>query len=209
MANEPLLILGTHNAKKGRELIELFESLPVHTKTLADCDQALHVVEDGDSFEENAIKKACQQAIHLDAWVLGEDSGLCVDALNGQPGIYSARFAGAEASDPENNHLLLERMAAVPTEQRGAHYVCHAVLSDPSGNIRGSATGKCHGVIRREEVGKHGFGYDPLFEIREYHRTFGELGPQLKSSISHRARSIAQLIPQIKPLIYQGRWTTE
>ena len=209
MPNEPLLILGTHNAKKGKELYELLDPLPLNIRTLADCDKTLHVVEDGDSFEENAAKKACQQAVHLNAWVLGEDSGLCVDALDGQPGIYSARFAGAEAGDPDNNQLLLERMTAVPTARRMAHYVCHAILADPQGNIRGSATGKCHGVIRREEVGTHGFGYDPLFEIREYHRTFGELGPQLKRSISHRSRSITQLIPQIRDLLCQGHWTSE
>tara|TARA_Y100001933_G_scaffold260562_1_gene312878 strand:+ start:27583 stop:28212 length:630 start_codon:yes stop_codon:yes gene_type:complete len=209
MANEPLLILGTHNAKKGHELVELLESLPLHICTLADCDKALHVVEDGGSFDENAAKKACQQAVHLKAWVLGEDSGLCVDALDGRPGIYSARFAGDKASDPENNQLLLERMADVSTDGRRAHYVCHAVLSDPEGNIRAEATGKCFGVIRREESGTHGFGYDPLFEIREYHRTFGELGPQLKSAISHRARSISQLIPQIRDLLFQGCWVTE
>ena len=98
MAYEPLLILGTHNAKKGKELHELLDPLPLKICTLADYGKALHVVEDGDSFEENAVKKACQQAVHLNAWVLGEDSGLCVDALDGQPGIYSARFAGAEAS---------------------------------------------------------------------------------------------------------------
>ena len=209
MAYEPLLILGTHNAKKRKELHELLNPLALKIRTLADYDKALHVVEDGDSFEENAAKKACQQAIHLNAWVLGEDSGLCVDALNGQPGIYSARFAGAEASDPENNQLLLERMTDVPNARRTAHYVCHAVLADPKGNIRGSATGKCHGVIRRKEVGTHGFGYDPLFEICEYHRTFGELGPQLKRSISHRSRSIAQLIPHIRELLSGGHWTSE
>ena len=94
MADLPLLVLGTHNAKKGKELVELLHLLPLTVRTLTDYPEALHVVEDGDSFAENAARKACAQAVHLGCWVLGEDSGLCVDALEGQPGIYSARFAG-------------------------------------------------------------------------------------------------------------------
>lgn len=209
MANLPLLILGTHNAKKGKELVELLDPLPLIVRTLVDYPEALHVVEDGDSFAENATKKACQQAVHLGGWVLGEDSGLCVDALDGAPGIYSARFAGPQAKDPENNGLLIEQLTGVPIDRRHAHYVCHAVLSDPTGTIQGSTTGKCHGRIRCAEVGNHGFGYDPLFEVHEYHRTFGELGPKLKSSISHRSRAISQLVPQIRKILSQGLWTSE
>ncbi len=209
MANIPLLILGTHNAKKGKELVELFDLLPIEVRTLKDYPAALNVVEDGDSFAENAAKKACEQALHLGDWVLGEDSGLCVDGLNGQPGIYSARFAGEEANDDENNCLLLQRMRELSTDSRQAHYVCHAVLSDPTGTIRASTTGKCHGFIRDQEVGNNGFGYDPLFEIREYHRTFGELGPKLKRTISHRSRAISELIPQVRKILREGLWLPE
>ena len=209
MADLSLLVLGTHNAKKGKELVELLHLLPLTVRTLTDYPEALHVVEDGDSFAENAAKKACAQAVHLGCWVLGEDSGLCVDALDGQPGIYSARFAGEQANDLDNNRLLMDRMTDFPNDSRHAHYVCHAVLSDPTGTICGSTTGKCHGLIRRQETGSNGFGYDPLFEIREYHRTFGELGTKLKSSISHRSRAISQLLPQLRKLLRKGVWSSE
>jgi len=200
----PLLVLGTHNVKKGGELVSLLDSLPIQVRTLADFPQAIDVIEDGTSFAENAEKKACQQARHLDCWVLGEDSGLCVDALEGQPGIYSARFSGSEATDEKNNALLLEKMRAIEDGKRQAHYVCHIVISDPEGIVHGTSTGRCQGWIRRMEVGHNGFGYDPLFEVREYHRTFGELGGHLKSAISHRARAVSLIVPKIRKLLRRG-----
>ncbi len=194
-------VLGTGNRKKGLELIELLAPLGIELVTLADCPTAISVVEDGDSFAANAEKKACQQARHLDAWVLGEDSGLCVDALKGAPGIYSARFSGPEATDESNNVKLLAELGDLPLERRGAHYVCHAVVSDPAGEIQAESVGRCHGRIRLAASGTGGFGYDPLFEIVEYHQTFGELGPVFKSVISHRARAIRQLYSQLESLI--------
>ncbi|HEY2882869.1 MAG TPA: non-canonical purine NTP pyrophosphatase, partial [Pirellulales bacterium] len=139
----------------------------------------------------------CQQAKHLSRWVLGEDSGLAVDVLKGEPGVYSARFSGPGATDASNNRLLLEKLGKTSLEKRTAHYVCHATLSDPTGVIRAEAEGYCHGRIRFEPVGSGGFGYDPLFEIVEYHRTFGELGPAVKAALSHRARAIRELIPTL------------
>ena len=204
MANLPLLVLGTHNAKKGQELVNLLAPLPINVCTLVDYPQAIHVVEDGDSFAENAEKKACQQATHLGCWVLGEDSGLCVDAIEGRPGIYSARFSGDQATDPENNAFLLDQMKTIENHRRQAHYVCYIVLSDPHGKVHGSSLGKCRGRIRRTEAGTNGFGYDPLFEIGEYHRTFGELGSHLKSAISHRSRAVSLLLPQLRKLLREG-----
>lgn len=194
------LVLGTGNLKKGLELSELLAPLGIELVTLAGCPSAISVVEDGDSFAANARKKACQQASHLGEWVLGEDSGLCVEALGGGPGIYSARYAGPDATDEQNNARLLAEMAAMPDDQRWAYYVCHAVVSDPAGNPRAESVGRCHGRIRREAAGSGGFGYDPLFEIVEYHQTFGELGPVCKSMISHRARAMRQLVPQLARL---------
>ena len=118
------LILGTHNAKKGRELAELLAPLGIVVQTLSEFDDPLHVVEDGETFAANAALKATQQAQHLGNWVLGEDSGLVVDALDGAPGVYSARFAGEDATDEANNRLLLERLGDAPPEKRSAHYVC-------------------------------------------------------------------------------------
>lgn len=195
------LVLGTGNRKKGLELIELLAPLGIELVTLADCPTAISVVEDGDTFAANAQKKAVQQAQHLNAWVMGEDSGLCVDALKGAPGVYSARYSGSEATDASNNARLLTELGDLPLEKRGAHYVCHAVVADPSGAILAESVGRCYGRIRFAEAGTGGFGYDPLFEIVEYHQTFGELGPVFKSVISHRARAIRQLYSQLEKLV--------
>jgi XTP/dITP diphosphohydrolase len=200
------LVLGTHNRKKGLELAELLQPWGFQLLTLADVPNPLEVDETGDTFAANAALKACQQAAHLQRWVLGEDSGLAVDALDGAPGVYSARFSGPTATDESNNRLLLEKLGSTPLEKRTAHYVCHATLSDPAGNIQAEAEGYCHGRIRFEGSGTGGFGYDPLFEIVEYHSTFGELGPAVKAALSHRARAIRQLIPALLRLIDSGTW---
>jgi XTP/dITP diphosphohydrolase len=200
------LVLGTHNRKKGLELAELLEPHGFDLITLADVPESIEVAETGETFAANAALKACQQAQLLKRWVLGEDSGLAVDALNGGPGVYSARFSCPTATDVSNNHLLLEKLGNTPLEKRTAHYVCHATLSDPAGNIQAEAEGYCHGRIRFEPAGTYGFGYDPLFEVIEYHRTFGELGQTVKAALSHRARTIRQLIPTMLRLVDSGKW---
>ncbi len=205
-SQRPTLVLGTRNRKKGIELAELFEPLGLKVLTLADFDNPIEVREDGETFSANAALKAIGQARHLGAWVLGEDSGLKVDALGGAPGIYSARFSGPEATDLSNNRLLLEKLAATPIEKRNAHYVCHMTLSDPQGEIRAEADAICRGRIIFEPRGSHGFGYDPLFEVVEYHKTFGQLGPNAKAALSHRSRAARRLIPQLIRLLDSGRW---
>ncbi len=197
MPSERLLVLGTHNRKKGRELFDMLAPHGFDLRTLADYDNAIEVVEDGDTFAENAALKATQQAKHLGEWVLGEDSGLMVDALGGAPGIYSARYSGTNASDDSNNRKLLESLADVKLERRTAHYVCHVALSDPSGSVRANCESTCRGRIRFEPVGEGGFGYDPLFEIVEFHQTFAQLGDVVKSTLSHRSRALRVIVPQI------------
>jgi XTP/dITP diphosphohydrolase len=201
-----LLVLGTHNRKKGLELVELLAPLGFECKTLVEFPAAIVVEESGTTFAENARLKASQQARHLGRWVLGEDSGLAVDALAGAPGVYSARFAGPGATDESNNRLLVEKLGQVPMEGRTAHYVSHALLADPRGNVRGECTGRCDGRIRFEPAGSGGFGYDPYFEIIEYHRTFAELGNVVKSVLSHRARAIRALVPQMLRCVQDGAW---
>jgi XTP/dITP diphosphohydrolase len=195
------LVLGTNNRKKGIELAELLASYNVEVRTLDDFDKKLDVVEDGQTFFDNARKKAVEQAKFLNAWVVGEDSGLCVDALGGAPGVISARFAALSddknSSDEDNNRLLLEKLANIPLEKRTAHYVCTAVLADPSGKVHGEMEGHCRGRILFDHSGQGGFGYDPLFEVIEYHQTFGTLPPAVKRAISHRARAMRKLIPII------------
>jgi XTP/dITP diphosphohydrolase len=202
----PLLVLGTRNRKKLGELIDLLAPRGFDLKCLADYPASLEIDETGDSFAANAALKATLQARQLGQWVLGEDSGLVVDALGGAPGIYSARFSGPGATDAANNRLLLEKLANVPLEKRTAHYVCHATLSDPSGAIRAESEAYCRGRILTTESGTNGFGYDPMFEVIEYHRTFGELGPAVKAALSHRARAIRQIVPQLLELAKRGEW---
>jgi XTP/dITP diphosphohydrolase len=192
-----LLVLGSRNRKKLIELEELLAPYGFTLKILADFPNSLEIDETGPTFAENARLKAVQQAKHLKQWVLGEDSGLSVDALGGAPGVYSARFSDPGATDERNNALLLERLSRVPTDKRWAHYTCHATLSDPNGNVRAETEGTCRGRILTAAAGAGGFGYDPLFEIAEYHQTFGELNPAVKRVLSHRSRAIRQLVPQL------------
>ncbi len=191
------LVIGTNNRKKCLELAELLAPLGLELKTLGDFPGALTVDETGDSFAANAQLKAAEQAVHLGRWVLGEDSGLAVDALGGRPGIFSARYAGPRASDEDNNQRLLAELAQIPLERRTAHYVCHVALSDPLGQIVARNEAYCRGRIRLEPAGSAGFGYDPLFEIVEYHRTFAELGLSVKRVLSHRARAVRQLVEML------------
>jgi XTP/dITP diphosphohydrolase len=204
MAN--VLVLGTHNRKKCEELIDLLRPYRFELRTLGDYPDSITVEETGSTFSENAALKACQQALHLKAWVLGEDSGLCVPALNGAPGVYSARFSGPHATDESNNAKLLAEMEPFRDQDRTAFYVCHATLSDPAGTVRAESEGRCYGRIRRSAAGSGGFGYDPLFEVAEYHRTFGELGNAVKSLISHRSRALRQIIPAMVRLSTSTEW---
>lgn len=206
MHASPLLVVGTGNRKKGIELAELLAPLGVQVRTLAEIPEAISVEENGQTFSENAILKATQQAQHLHQWVLADDSGLEVEALGGAPGVRSARYSGPGATDVTNNRRLLEELAEVPLERRGARFVCHMALADPTGAVRAESEGHCRGRILLEARGQAGFGYDPLFEILEYHRSFGELGSAVKSVLSHRARAVAEMLRQIAGLLQSGAW---
>ena len=194
----PAIVLGTRNEGKRRELESLVAPWGLQIVTLKEFPNALEVEETGMTFAENAKLKAVQQARHLQQWVLGEDSGICVDALDGAPGVYSARYSDPDATDELNNAKLLESLGKLPLEKRTAHYVCHMTLADPQGNVQADCQQVCQGRIRFEASGYSGFGYDPLFEIAEYHQTFGELGNAVKSLISHRARALRELVTQLR-----------
>jgi XTP/dITP diphosphohydrolase len=201
MADAMRLVLGTQNRKKLAELAGLLAPHRFELLTLADFSNAVSVEETGSTFAENAVLKASVQARALYAWVLGEDSGLSVDALGGAPGVRSARYAGEAASDAANNQKLLEQLGDTPPEKRTARYTCHLALSDPQGNIRAECEASCRGRIRFRPTGNSGFGYDPLFEIVEYHRTFAEIGLLAKSVLSHRGRALQRFIPQLMTLL--------
>lgn len=191
------LVLGTTNDGKVRELLELLTPHGIPCRSLRGLSGTVEVEETGTTFAENAALKATLQARALGAWVLAEDSGLVVPVLGGDPGVYSARFAGPGATDAANNALLLERLAGHTGARRAAHYACHAALADPAGNVVATASGTCGGAIAMAAAGEGGFGYDPLFIVGEYHRTFGELAPAVKALISHRARAMRAILPQI------------
>jgi XTP/dITP diphosphohydrolase len=197
----PVLVLGTRNRKKCQEIVEILGDLGLDLRDLTNYPDAPEVVEDGTTFEANARKKAVELARALGQWVLGEDSGLVVPALQGRPGVYSARYAGKQGDDEANNDRLLAELAPLPDDKRGAYYVCTAAVADPTGEVRGVVEGRCHGVIIRQRLGTGGFGYDPLFLIPEYHQTFGELSARVKHALSHRARALAQLRPMLRTLL--------
>ena len=200
MTKIPQIVLGSRNQKKIGEIAELFAPHGIDLIGVRDFPDVPDVVEDGDSFAANAAKKATEVARLLNRWVIAEDSGLCVDALGGAPGIFSARYAGEHGADANNNEKLLRELAPIPSEKRTAYYVCYAVLSDPTGQVRLSSEGRCGGRILTQYLGEHGFGYDPLFLVQEFHQTFGQLSPAVKRHISHRAKAFERLIPQIQRL---------
>jgi XTP/dITP diphosphohydrolase len=194
------LVLGTRNVKKRGELVEILSDLGVEIRDLTSYPDAPEVEEDGVKFEDNARKKAVVLAKALNEWVLGEDSGLCVPALGGRPGVYSARYAGKQGDDEANNEKLIAELRPLKEEQRDAYYVCTAALADPSGEVKAVVEGRCGGRMLLERRGTGGFGYDPLFLVREYHNTFGELSSRVKHALSHRGRAMAQLRPVLRKL---------
>jgi len=197
------IVLSSRNRKKSREVAEILAPWEIDVLSVADFAQVGEVVEDGQTFADNAAKKACEPARLLSRWTIGEDSGLMVDALGGAPGVYSARYSGEGATDEKNNQKLLAELRGVPPEKRTAAYICSVAIADPTGTVRLRAEGSCRGVIIDEPRGENGFGYDPYFLIREYHRTFGELSALVKHQISHRARAFAILAPQLKSLLHK------
>jgi XTP/dITP diphosphohydrolase len=210
------LVLGTRNVKKGVELARLiappWEPNPrldrLTIRSLAELDDQIDVEEDADTFAGNARKKAAETARALGLWVLADDSGLTVDALNGAPGVYSARYAGTHGDDEANNDRVLSALDGVPDDRRGAAFVCALALADPTGTIRLEASGSCRGRITHEARGVLGFGYDPLFLIPEYHKTFGELSPLVKHQLSHRSRAFAHFRAGLDRLIATGEFAT-
>jgi len=197
----PQLVVASANRKKVIELKTLLEPLGIELLGLDQFPHLPPVEETGTTFAANAAIKATAAAQGTGLWALADDSGLEVDVLQGRPGVYSARYAGPGCTDADNNAKLLAELASVPDERRGAAFVCHLAVADPTGAIRLSVEDRCRGRIISEHRGGQGFGYDPLFLIPEYHLTFAELGLAVKSQLSHRARAFARLVPRLPPLL--------
>jgi XTP/dITP diphosphohydrolase len=194
------LLLATRNRNKKQELQELLKGLPVQILTLDDFPGLPEVEEDGSTFSENAAKKARVNAAWSGVVCLADDSGLIVEALNGQPGVYSARFSGLHADDESNNRKLLQMMEELEGDDRRARFACVIAIAAPEGKTV-TVEGSCPGSIIREPRGRGGFGYDPLFVPEGFSRTFAELTPAQKNSISHRARALHQARPLIEEIL--------
>ncbi|MBP2000443.1 XTP/dITP diphosphohydrolase [Paenibacillus shirakamiensis] len=195
-----VLIVATGNSGKVKEFVHALSSQDTIVKSMADYPDIPEVIEDGLTFAENARKKAKTVGDVLGLRVLADDSGLCVDQLEGRPGVYSARYAGEHASDAENNEKLLHDLAELSlgedTEQpllSPARFVCHLALYDPATGEFTEAEGTVEGMIVSEPVGQGGFGYDPLFYLSKYDKTMAQLTMQEKQAISHRGEALRLL----------------
>ncbi|MFF2529411.1 XTP/dITP diphosphatase [Brevibacillus sp. NPDC058079] len=197
MPNRKKVVLATRNQGKVKEFNRLFAEAGWEGISLVEFDGVPEVVEDKDTFEGNALKKAIEISTYLNMPALGDDSGLEVDALEGRPGVYSARFAGEDATDEQNWRKLLKELEEVSTQERTARFRCTLALVIP-GEEPIIATGACEGVIAREPKGTNGFGYDPVFHIPSMDKMMAELMPEEKNQISHRARAMQQLLEIIK-----------
>lgn len=186
------LVVATRNRGKLREIEAILSGLPFTLLSLDDVTDFPEVVEDGDTFEENALKKASVAAMVTGLPALADDSGLVVDALGGRPGVYSARYSGDNSSDDANNEKLLRELADVPSAERTASFRCTIALCTPRGG-KYTFSGELRGVIRNSPRGNGGFGYDPLFYVCEQGATMAELPLEVKNAISHRGKALALL----------------
>lgn len=186
------LLVATGNAGKVLELAALLDGTGILLRSLKDFPKLAGVVEDGDTFAENALKKARAACVATGLPVIADDSGLVVDALGGRPGVFSARYAGEGATDADNNRHLLCELGGIEKAARTAAFHCVIALCLPDGRCR-TFDGELKGVILTEPAGTGGFGYDPLFWVPEYGKTLAELPLELKNRISHRGRAVAAL----------------
>lgn len=198
------LVIASRNKHKIEEIKDILKHMPYNIVSIDDLNIDVEVEEDGNTFEENAYKKAYEIMKFTKMPTLADDSGLEVDALGGRPGVYSARFAAIDEDDnekiigknnsssEENNEKLLRLMENIPQERRGARFVTVMVVLYPNGD-KITARGEIRGYIGYEKRGNDGFGYDPLFIVPEYNKTFAELGSNIKNKISHRAKALENL----------------
>lgn len=187
------IVIASHNVhkiKEFRDMLKVFKHVDV--LSLLNFPQYSLPEETGTSFKENAILKAVDAALVLNKWVLADDSGLVVPSLNGEPGIFSRRYAGHDATDAENRQKLLAKMKDFQDEKRSCYFECCLALASPEG-LEKVVSGTCEGMIILEERGRNGFGYDSLFVKSEYDKTFAEIEESTKNRISHRRKAFEKL----------------
>ena len=198
------IVLATRNKKKVEEIKRIVKDMPISVYSLDDFPDCPEVEEDGKTFEDNAVKKAMAVSKHTNMPALADDSGLEVYALDGEPGVLSARYAGENADDRKNTEKLLNEMRSVPDGKRGARFACCIALAFPAGDLAlrdGKAetfTGYSEGSIGREPKGSNGFGYDPVFYPAGCKRTFAEMDDEEKDSLSHRGAALKKLHEYLK-----------
>lgn len=193
------IVLATQNQNKLAEVRQILQPLGYQIISLADVNLAhVDVIEDGATFEENAIKKAREISTLCRLPVLADDSGLAVDALNGAPGVYSARYSGEDANYAKNNQKLLIELAGVVPEKRTAKFVCAMAYIDSSSQIEHVVRGEVNGIILEALKGQGGFGYDPLFYVPEIKMTFAQASPQVKHRLSHRGRALLKMCEKLE-----------
>ncbi|MDD5565950.1 MAG: RdgB/HAM1 family non-canonical purine NTP pyrophosphatase [Candidatus Omnitrophica bacterium] len=199
-----MLLVATKNKKKLREIREILKGLKLRIRSLSDYPNAPRIIENGKTFKANAAKKALTIARFTGEFTLGEDSGLCVYALGGKPGVYSSRFAGKGKSDKKNNEKLLRLLENTPSKKRKAYYACAVALANGDGLIK-IVEGRCFGAIAYEPKGSFGFGYDPVFIPPKFKKTFAQLAPSIKHSMSHRFRALSKAKKVIQKYIERKR----
>lgn len=187
------LLIATGNRHKFQEISAILNFPHLSLVSLRDLAGAPQIVEDGETFEANAIKKAATLARFSGLWTLADDSGLEVDTLHGEPGVWSARYAGEPSNDAANNRKLLANLKGA--SDRRARFRCVIALAAPDGKVR-TVSGACEGALLTMVKGRGGFGYDPLFVPNGYTLTFAELSPDIKNTISHRARALALAVKE-------------
>lgn len=191
------IVVATHNAGKVHEIVRALQHLAIRVIPLSSCGKFPEPVEDGRTFEENALLKAQYYAKATGKICLADDSGLAVDALDQAPGVYSARYAGENATDEDNNRKLLQALKDVPAEQRTGRFCCVLVLADATGALL-TAQGVCEGQILFEAQGEGGFGYDPLFLVPHLNKTLAQITVDEKNRISHRGQALKKLAEKIR-----------
>jgi XTP/dITP diphosphohydrolase len=197
------LLVATTNPAKFAEIQSFLKSLPVTIRSLQSLGQWPTVIEDGGTFEENALKKARTLARYSGCLTLADDSGLEVDALHGAPGIYSARYCGEEGNDDKNNEKLLKELQGIPEPKRTARFVCALALcaADSSGDKEWLIRKSCEGRIALARSGEQGFGYDPVFFFPPFGKTFGEIDRETKATVSHRGKALKKLAEALPSLV--------
>lgn len=191
------IIFATGNEEKMREIREILASLPVEVLSMKEAGIQADIIEDGKTFEENAVIKAKAIAQLSEEIVLADDSGLVIDYLNGEPGIYSARYMGEDTSYRIKNENLIQRLEGVPDEERIARFVCAIAAAFPDGTVL-TTEGTVEGRIGYEEKGENGFGYDPIFYLPEYGCTTAQLTEEKKNEISHRGKALRKMVEKLR-----------